>query len=105
MNSAQKSLHSNCSASKTNSNIKNFESKYNKESRYDKIMKLKTKTVTKKKSDTRGSYLNSSKASFRSSASSIERSQSKESRYDKIMKLKVQKPKADSTLKNYQPVK
>lgn len=77
------------SASKVNSNKKNFESKYNNQSRYDKIMKLKTKTVVKKKMDTRGSYLNSSKVSLRSSASSIDRSQSKESRYDKIMKLKV----------------
>ena len=68
-------------------------------------MKLQTKPKTTKKLDPRSSYLQSSRSSIVSAASSPHKSIKKESRLDKIMKLKVSKPQAQSTLKNYKPVK
>lgn len=95
MLSMQKSVKS------ISSSQSNFRSAYNKETRYEKIMKLKVKPAINQRS-----YLNSSKVSMNSSVSSVDRSHSKqESRLDRIMKLKVNKPKVDSTLKNYQVVK
>ena len=74
-------------------------------------MKLKVKPILKNPQPSRNSYLNSSSiSSLNSSMNSIrmDKSYSKpkcESRFDKIMKLKTQKPKVNSTLKNYQPTK
>jgi hypothetical protein len=76
---------------------------YNKQSRYDKIMKLKVKPIYRREEPKPQGH-KASKSSLHSLEKSG-RSKSKESRLDKIMKLKVHKPKVGSVLKHYQPLK
>lgn len=84
-----------------------FTSLYARETRYDKIMKLKVKPAFKeeKKVDrTKKSVLENSFSSCGS-----EREESKEnrvrnkSRLDRIMNIKITKPNVASTLTNYEP--
>jgi len=84
-----------------------FVSAYNKESRYDKIMRLKVKPTfneEKRNDRTKKSVLSNSMSSIGSRDKNREnKSKNKFNRLDKIMQIKVVKPKVNSTLTYYQP--
>jgi hypothetical protein len=97
---------SSCLKEKKPSNA-SFVSAYNKESRYDKIMRLKVKpkfNEEKRNDRTKKSVLSNSFSSIGSRDENQEnKSRNKFNRLEKIMQIKVVKPKVNSTLTYYQP--
>lgn len=83
-----------------------FVSAYNKETRYDRIMRLKVKpTFDKMDREIRNkqSVLSSSMSSCSSRDNKENKSRNKLNRFEKIMQIKVAKPKVNSTLIYYEP--
>ena len=98
-------MSSSCLKERKGSN-KSFVSTYGKETRYDKIMKLKVKPVynrTRREDRNKNSVLSSSVSSCGSPSAKENMSRNKLNRLDKIMKIKVAKPKVNSTLTYYEP--
>lgn len=97
----------NSNSSINNQSNRSFTSTYNKETRYDRIMKLKVKprfNDLERNDRNKKSVLSNSFSSCSSRGANREsKFRNKENRLDKIMQIKVVKPKVNSTLNYYQP--